>query len=196
MMTEEILRIAEQNGGMVSSGQLKAAGIKRGCLKLLADTGRLEQTSRGVYVLPGQWEDAFFAIQSRFKRGIFSGNTALYLWGLSDRSPLSYDMTFPASYNVSTAKSANINPVHVSSQYYDLGKTTTSTPAGQTIYLYNMERTLCDLLRKHSHADIQIVASAFKSYIASSKRNMMALTEIAKIFHVGNKLQAYLEVLL
>ncbi|MBR6059602.1 MAG: type IV toxin-antitoxin system AbiEi family antitoxin domain-containing protein [Victivallales bacterium] len=195
-MTEEILKFAEQNGGTVSSAQLKEAGIKRGCLKLLVDTGRLEKTRRGVYVLPGQWEDGFFAIQSQFKRGIFSGNTALYLWGLSDRSPLSYDMTFPASYNVSTAKSANINPVHASPQFYELGKTMTSTPAGQTVYLYNMERTLCDLLRKRSHADIQLVANAFKSYIASSKRNIMALTEMAHALHVDNKLQSYLEVLL
>lgn len=195
-MTEQILKIAEQNGGMVSSGQLAANGLKRGSLKLLSDTGRLEKISRGVYVLPGQWEDEFFTIQSRFKRGIFSGNTALYLWGLSERPPLAYDMTFPVSYNVSSAKLANIHPVNASPKYYELGKTTTCTPAGQIVFLYSMERLLCDLLQKRSHADIQLITHAFKSYVALPKRDITTLTDMSRILRVESKLQSYLEMLL
>lgn len=64
----------------------------------------LERSTRGVYILPERLDDEFFNLQNRFKKGVFSNGTALYLLGFSDRTPSRYDMTFPASYNTSSVK--------------------------------------------------------------------------------------------
>ena len=70
--TTKIIELASQNNGIVTAAMISSAGISRGSLKYLADTGRLDQVSRGVYTLPEVWEDEFVSIQERYKRGVFA----------------------------------------------------------------------------------------------------------------------------
>ena len=43
-------------------------------------------------------------LQNRFKKGIYSHETALFLWDLTDRTPNRYCMTFPENYNLTNPK--------------------------------------------------------------------------------------------
>ena len=95
--SNKVLTIAKENNGTVTSAMIQSAGIARQYLKLLVDDGSLEKVSRGVYVLPEVWDDEFFNLQSQFKKGIFSNETALFLHDLTDRTPLAYAMTFTQS---------------------------------------------------------------------------------------------------
>ena len=95
--SQRLIEIARQNNGIITTAMVVEAGISRGTLKYLSDAGRVEKTSRGVYTLPEMWEDEFVNIQSRFKRGIFALETALFLCDLTDRTPRRYHMVFPAT---------------------------------------------------------------------------------------------------
>ena len=64
------------------------------------------------------------------------------------------------------------------------------------IKVYNMERTLCDILRKRSGVDAGIIVEAFKRYAVRSDKNIPLLSEYAKKFRVEEKVRRYLEVLL
>ena len=77
-MIQKILELTKQYNDIVTTTVVVEAGISRGTLKYLSDTGILEKVSRGVYILPGAWEDEFVNVKSRFKRGIFSLETALF----------------------------------------------------------------------------------------------------------------------
>ena len=46
------------------------------------------------------------------------------------------------------------------------------TPGGNTVKAYSVERTLCDILRPHSHVDIQVVTEAFKRYATRTDKNI------------------------
>lgn len=96
-ISDQIIQLAKENNGVITSAVISEKGILRGNLKNLVDSGRLERTVRGVYILPEIWEDEFVNLQARFKKGIFSNETALFLWDLTDRTPNRYDMTFPGS---------------------------------------------------------------------------------------------------
>ena len=194
--TEAIIKIAKENNGIVTTAMVVAAGFSRGNIKYLVDKGMIEKSARGVYILPEVWEDEIFNLQNRFKRGIFSHETALFLWDLTDRTPNRYHMTFPANYNLSKPKEENIRCVQCKKALYDLGIAEVMTPGGNTVSAYNAERTLCDILRTHSHVDIQIVAEAFKRYAVRSNKNIPVLSEYAKILKVETRLRSYLEVLL
>ena len=52
------------------------------------------QKEKGVYVKKGKNVNDFFLLQQRYKTGVFSHNTALYFYHLTDRTPLKYDLTF------------------------------------------------------------------------------------------------------
>ena len=194
--TEEIIRMAKENNGTVTTAMVVGAGFSRGNIKYLADKGMIEKSARGVYILPEVWGDEIFNLQNRFKRGIYSHETALFLWDLTDRTPNRYHMTFPANYNLTNPKEENVQCVQCMEALYELGIANAMTPGGNEVRAYSMERTLCDILRPHSRVDIQIVTEAFKRYANRSDRNIPVLSEYAKMLKVETKLRAYLEVLL
>ena len=194
--TEAIIKMAKENNGTVTAAMVVAAGFSRGNIKYLVDKGMIEKSARGIYILPEVWEDEIFNLQNRFKRGIYSHETALFLWNLTDRTPNRYHMTFPINYNLSKPKKENIRCVQCKKTLYDLGIEEVTTPGGNTVRAYSLERTLCDILRVHSHVDIQIVTEAFKHYATKSNKNIPILSEYAKILKVEARLRSYLEVLL
>lgn len=193
---EEIIKMAKNNNGMVTTSMVVAAGFSRGNIKYLVDKGMIEKSARGVYILPEVWDDEIFNMQSRFKRGIYSYETALFLWDLTDRTPNRYHMTFPANYNLTKPKEENVQCTQCKNDFYDLGIAEVNTPGGNTVKVYSMERTLCDILRPYSSVDIQVVTEAFKCYATRSDKNIPVLSEYAKLLKVDKRLRAYLEVLL
>ncbi len=193
---EQIMDLAKTNNGVITSALVTQAGIHRYYLKLLVEQGLLERSERGVYILPTTFDDEMFNLQSRYKKGIFSHATALYLLDLTDRTPIKYSMTFSLQYNISALKTENVKCYRVKDELYELGVITGKTPGGNTVRLYNSERTLCDTLKGRSNVEIQIVAEAFKRYAKLDKKDIPKLSEYAKLMRVEKKLRSYLEVLL
>ena len=66
-------------------------------------------------------------------------------------------MTFPMNYNLTNPKKENISCVQCKKEIYDLGIEEVTTPGGNAVRAYSVERTLCDILKPHSHVDIQVV---------------------------------------
>ncbi len=192
----KILEIARRHGGTVTAAQVTAAGILRGNLTALAASGRLERVNRGVYMLPKALEDEFLTIQSRFKRGVFSLETALFLHGLTDRTPDRFRMTFPAGYNTGALRKEHVRTNRVKMELHGLGVVAVQTPAGHAVRAYNAERTLCDILKGRSGTDAQIVSEAFKRYIRRRDKNIPRISSYAKLLHVESRVRAYLETLL
>ena len=193
---EKIMQFVHRNNGVITSSKVTELGINRQHLKILVERGMLERAERGVYILPSVFEDELFNLQSRYKKGVFSHETALFLLDLTDRTPNQYVMTFPANYNSPILQSKQVRTYRVTEEYYGVGITKRRTPAGQEVYLYNAERTLCDILRGHSGTDIQLVTEAFKRYVQTKDRNIQRLSEYAERFRVAQKVRTYLEVLL
>ena len=67
---------------------------------------------------------------------------------------------------------------------------------GNKIRVYNLERTICDILRSRNRIDIQIVSDALKKVIKIKSLDYILLSKYAKKFNVGTILNAYMEVLL
>ena len=70
------------------------------------------------------------------------------------------------------------------------------SPGENIITTYNMERTLCDILRKRTEVDIGIVAEAYKRYVDRKDKNIPQLSEYAKKFRVEERVRRYLEILI
>lgn len=193
---EIIMKMVKENNGTITSAEVTKAGLSRWSLKMLVDSGKLEISARGVYILPEIWDDEIYNLQVRFKRGIFSGETALFLNDLTDRTPNRYQMTFPIGYNVTSLKNENVKAIRTKEELYELGVITVLTSVGNPVRTYGREKTLCDILRGISNTDIQIVSEAFKQYAKSNDKNIPLLSEYAKMLRVEQRLRSYLEVLI
>ena len=182
-------------GGMVTTSQAPEQGFHRSVLQQLVSKGELYRYAEGIYLKKDAWEDEIYLLQLKYKRGVYSHETALYLLGYSDRTPSTLTMTFPKGYNAPSIKRENLVLVRVVLDNYSFGITTIDSPCSHPIQVYEIERTLCDLLRGNK-SDIALVNEAMKRYLSSSDRNIPKLLDYAERLHVKGKVLRYLEVLL
>lgn len=190
---EELLKASAD--GTITAAQVTEAGLHRSVLQKLVDSGELYRFGRGLYVQSSAWEDDFYLLQRKYARGIYSHDTALYLLGYSDRTPAKYTMTFPKGYNTPSLKQENIIVKRVVPDNYEFGRIEIQSPSDNPIRVYDLERTLCDILRG-SGSDIQIVGEAMKRYAASKSKDIHKLMQYAEQLRVKPKMLHYMEVLL
>ena len=194
MKNMEILKnYIENNNGIILASDLKKLNIHKQYLKLLCDEGYVERKEKGVYVKKGKNVNDFFLIQQRYKTGIFSHNTALYFYHLTDRTPLKYDMTFKNNIRVNDEI---IEPHYIKQDKYELGIIELELQDKTTIKVYDLERTIIDILRDRNKIDLQIFNTAMKGYMKRKDKNLIKLSKYAKEFKMEKILKKYMEVLL
>ena len=193
---DAIQSILRERNGYITAMQTTNAGIPRRCLGEMVASGEIYQVGRGIYALPEVWEDEMYFLQYRYSKGIFSHGTALYLHGMTDRTPHSYTMTFPRGYNTGGAKAQGVIAKVASSELYEMGMTEMASPCGNPLKVYDVERTLCDIVRGKNADDIQLVNQAMKVYAVSKKKDIAKLFGYAEKLRVKSKIVRYMEVLL
>lgn len=190
----KILSLVSESG-MITSKQVRDAGIHPHYLQKLVRSGKLQLISRGIYMCSDMWEDEIFLVQQRYQKGIYSHDTALYLHNYSDRTPAKYTMTFPINYHSTSLESEPLIIHRTIRKNYELGLTEIQSPSGNMLKVYDLERTLCDIVRG-SGCDIQIITDAMKRYAAAKNRNINKLIQYAEQLRVKPKILRYMEVLL
>lgn len=190
--TDEIKKIVEENNGILSTKILNENNIHRQYLKNLVDEGYLIKVSRGLYVKPDKDINEFFIMGEQYKSGVFSHNTALYFYDLTDRTPFTLDMTFVSNVRVSNFM---LSPHYINKERFEIGLTTKELEDGTTIRIYDMERTICDIIRDRNKIDSQIFNTALKEYMKRKDKNLNLLYEYAKKFNILKILKIYLDVL-
>lgn len=191
-----IRNIMEDQNGILLTSDLSKRGIPRIYLSILEKQGEIQRISRGVYSASGKIVDEMAALQARYKGAIFSHETAAYLLGLTDRTPLFYSVTVAAGYNATPLKGSGAKVFYVSRNLYPLGLITVNSPHGNDIKTFNLERTICDLLRSRNQIDVQQVNEPVKRYALKKDRNIDLLYRYARQFHVQKIIREYIEVLL
>lgn len=187
--------ISEQNGTLLSS-DLDKNKIPRTYLSMMVTEGKIERISRGVYVLPDLLEDEMYIMQKKYSNLIFSHETALFLHELSDRTPFEYSATVPSGYKVVSNISERFKIYYIKKDLYLMGVIEGKTSFGNTIRIYNVERTICDILRSRNRIDIQILNDALKRVVNKKQLDYVLLMEYARKLDVEKKLNIYMEVLL
>ncbi len=193
---EKLVTIAKKHAGFITSGMVTEAGLPRRLLREAVDSGVLYRPARGLYALPEVWEDEYLVAQHRFRRGVFSHESALFLNGVSERTPSILTMTFPRGYNTSTVLSSGIVAKTVAPDLIGLGKIKYRTTFGNKVDAYDIERTLCDLVRGQAVPDVEVVNPAMKRYVLADDRDINKLMSYASKLGVESKIRNYMEVLL
>ena len=189
---EQIKELVEKNNGILTTKMLDENSIHRQYLKGLLDEGYLVKVSRGLYVKPDRDVSEFYIMGEQYKNAIFSHNTALYFYNLTDRTPFMLDMTFPSNIRPSNDM---LSAHYINKERLELGATVKELEDGTKIRIYDMERTICDIIRDRNKIDSQIFNTALKEYMKRKDKNLNLLYEYAKKFSISKLLKMYLEVL-
>lgn len=181
--------------GLFSLKEAVEAGFGPSLVYKMVQSGELVRCGRGLYGIASQLEDDFSRLQRKYPRGIYSHETALYLLGYSDRMPLRFTMTFPKGYNAPSLKQELVNVKRAVLEKYDLGIREVQSLSQATVRVYDLERTLCDIVRGEG-CDIQIVVPAMQRYAASRDKDVARLMFYAAKLSVEPKVRRYMEALL
>lgn len=115
---------------------------------------------------------------------------------MTDRTPQYYTKTFPKGYNAPSIKTEQVVVKRVVPENYELGITKLSSPCSNPLRTYDLERTLCDIVRGQNRCDIQVINQAMKRYAMSKSKDIQKLMTYAEQLHVKFKILNYMEVLL
>lgn len=192
----ELAAIAEEHGGIVETKIAVTHGISKAMLSKLCKEGKILRVAQGQYVFPDEMQDELLSISKRTERLIFSHETALFLHGISDRTPFEHTITVPSDYTPSIVAKASCKIYYIKPELLNLGKTLLKTPSGNEVPAYDLERTICDVVRSRNRIGTETFLSALKMYAASPKKDLNRLNNYAKKMRVSNVLRQYLEVLL
>lgn len=193
---DEIIKYLRQNGGQITAKAATSIGISPRILRNMYAHGILERLAPGVYIDPLEFGDDIAALQYRLSKGVFFKDTALFLYGMLDRTPSTYEMNFPLPYAYSTKNDATIKIYRQKKELYEIGITTVKTPGSHLVRVYDIERTLCDILRTRDRSDAETIKQAMNSYANKKEKNLHQLMEYARIFKVEEEIKRYMEVLL
>ena len=192
----ELAAIAREHGGIIETKTAVAHGISKAMLSKLCRENKIHRVVQGQYILPDDLQDELLSISKRSVQVIFSHETALFLHGISDRTPFEHTITVPSDYTASAALRNECKLYYIKPELFDLGRTTLATPAGNEVPVYDLERTVCDIIRSRNKVGTETFLAALKLYAANPKKDLNKLHSYAKKLRVANVLRQYLEVLL
>lgn len=197
MKAEIILdNLLNSGNGIIKTSQVVKAGISKPVFYEYIMRNNLVKEDNGIYYQQDAWADHLYFIHLRCKQAVFSHETALYLHDLTDREPLNYSLTVRTGYNPTNLKKDGMKVYTIKNELHNIGLTNIKTNFNNIVPVYNLERTVCDIVRSRNSVDYQVFQETLKNYLARRDKNLQLLMEYAALFRVKNILKKYLEVLI
>lgn len=193
---EKLERLIQKQKGTILTSDLNLYEIPRAYLQMFVSEGLLEKVERGVYVSVNAIEDEMYAMQTKYSKLIYSHETALYLHGLSDRTPFEDSASVPSGYKVVGSVAHRFKIYYIKKDLHQMGVETVKSTHGNPIRTYTIERTICDIIRSRNRIDVQILNDSLKRFIKLKTVDYSILMDYAKKLKVESILKNYLEVLL
>lgn len=191
-----IYELLKRENGVFTCGQAQEFGISKSVLAGMVEKNILERAAHGIYISADSFGDDMLVKQIAVPKLIYSHETALFLHGLTDRTPDIYSVTVPSSYKPSRQIQDNCKVYYISAKLYSLGVTEKKSSMGNLVRVYDRDRTICDVLRSRNRMDIQIVTDAVRQYAAAPGKDLNRLYRYAEQFKITGIMRQYMEVLL
>lgn len=195
-MNSKLADLVERNNGYLITSVAKEEGISRQSVSNYVKANNLTKVSQGVYITKDTWPDELYILQLKNKEIIYSFETSLYLHGLMEREPSYNKVTVKYGYNAVHLKKKNIL-VHTAIPYiYNMGVENVETQFGNVVKAYDMERTICDIIKYKKYIDIQVYVTALREYVRKKNKNIYKLMDYAEKLCVKEKVISCIEILL
>lgn len=193
----KLLKLAKENNGIIQTKMAVKNNIPKDYLHFAVQDKVLEKVKNGIYITPDTMIDEMYFLQLKSKNLVYSYETAAYYNNLTTRTPLTLSITTTKGNNVSTIKSNyQLNFHFVSKEKFNLGLITTKTIYGNSINIYDKERTICDMFSRNYVGDRYVVNESLKTYVKMKDKDLIKLLRYAKQLGVEKKIKDKLEILL
>lgn len=192
-MEEKIRKLLKQNNGIITTKQIEEIGIPRVHIKQFLESGIIEKVQKGIYISSDMIEDEFYIFQMKNINAIFSYNTAMYFLGETERTLDKIDVTVYSGYNKQRFP-ANIRVHYIKKELLNMGVITVKTPHGFNVKCYNIERTICDIIKgRNTGIDKEQSNKFIRNIIRSNKIDINKVYEYAEKLKCTKQLETVME---
>ena len=183
----EIRTLFGENGEMLRTKELYANKVFYHDIQRLVGEGLIEKIRHGYY----QWLDTdnlsdACIINRLFPDGILNMDTALFYHGYSDRIPHEWHLAVSKDSGKSRFKIDYpfVRPYYVEPGLLNLG-VTLGEIGGNTVRIYDKDRTICDCLRYRNKMDREIFVKAIQGYVNDMSKNIPRMMGYAEKLRVS-----------
>ncbi len=192
---ESVKEFVKNHNGMITAKEFKDNNISFFFINKLIEDDIIERADNGIYNKTEEFEDEYFILQQKYTNAIFSYNTALYFIEKTEVTPNRIDITIPNGYNAHRIND-KIAIHYVPKEDINLGVIETNTPFGNKIKCYNLERTICDIVKNNNTGlDSEQVNKIIRNAFLMKQIDINMLMDYAKKLKCDKKIQTLTEVL-
>lgn len=182
--------------GVLEVSNIDELDVSKGNFYKFVKDNNYEKVGPGMYASKDDIVDELLVLHKRCPKGVISHDEALYHYGLVDREPLSHTITVYSGFNASRLIKSGYTVYYINKDLLNVGKVNVIDNFGNEIPMYDLQRTIIDLIRNRSKFEIQDFTTALKAYAKRPDKNLSKLYEYAKAFRVDKTLRTYMEILL
>jgi len=190
---KQIEKYLEKSGGIITASYCRSKKIPTVYLSRLVREGDLLRAAEGLYISEEGMYDDYYYFQYRFKKVVFSYETALHLLGVTDKIPQGMDVTVYYSYKFNEVPTT-VNIHYINKEIHGLGVVEARTMFNNPVRVYSYERTLCDFIAHEDKMDREVYIKLIRSYAKYAKRDIHALYEIATRMGIDKEVKTLMEV--
>ena len=185
---DKLMKLVEYKNGYILTRNLSEYNLDNKVLSEAVSKGLLIKQGHGFYTFPDTILDPYLKIQKENSKIIFSNETALHLHNLSDRTPIFYSVSVPRKSNT-IKQDRNIRLYYVDEKYFDIGIVEMNDPFDNSIFVYDIDRTFCDIVKNENKIDRQIFLEGVQNYMGSNKSNKRKALKYAEKLNVLSRVK-------
>lgn len=184
-----------QNGGFITRKQVDASKIQSWFLTDFIRRKNLVKIDKGFYADEEWIRDDFFVFQYKYPKFVFSFTSALFLHGLTDVLPAMLEVSGPKNYRPFSPDGSVIIHSISNPSIYQLGQMKFETNFGNEVLVYDVERTICDIVKNANRVDSEIYAKAVRAFAKRKNRDVEKLMRYSCAMGIENKVSDLMMVL-
>lgn len=178
-----------EHGGVIKLSDFTSKGYHNTILDKLIKLGYVGKIKTGYY----EWIDDMpvseaAIINKLFPEGVVCLESALFIYGYSDRVPNAWNVA--VSKNNSKSKYKIDYPImqfyFLIDTYIELGRSTVEYE-GHIISIFDRDRTICDVIRYEKKMDKEVFNKAIFAYVKDPEKRIHKLIDYAKAMNIMKK---------
>ncbi len=181
-------------GNFFRTKDLNEQGITNYKISKLVDEGVLEKVYQGVYALGDVEKIEIRDINVIIENGVVSLKSAAYYYRLLDGEEGKIEITLNRDQKPPKLPYEFFSYYYTTSKFFEIGLNVIDQD-GRTLKIYDVERTVCDIIRHRSKYDSYIVREVIENYLKSKTCDIDKLLDYANQLRVRSIVENYLEIL-
>jgi len=192
-----ITDIININKGYITRKDINKHNISSMFLSLYVKRNNLIKYGSGFYARKDWIKDDYLILQYQYPKLIYSFYSAAYIHKLGDYIPFNIEVTAPKNYRpFSLPRKGIVLHTDTRDSTYNLGIIEIKNIFGNTIKVYNLEKTICDFIRYRNKIDSESFIKCINYYKNRKDKNRHNLMRYAKIMKIEDKVYNLMEVIL